>query len=82
MQLVIQPKICTLGTQCEWVAQGSTELSFPNTSTHDKQWELIPKPYDLEFNTLFTRPHEDKAGITAVTFHCSFYKMILKTLHH
>ena len=29
----------------------------PDTSTHDQQWELNPRPSDLKSNALSTWPH-------------------------
>ena len=48
-------------TQYDWVAQGSMELrSLLDASTHDMQWELNPRPFDLESKALSIRPNAHK----------------------
>ena len=37
--------------------------SLLDASTHDQQWESNPRPLDLEFNAISTRPHAPRLDL-------------------
>ena len=60
--------------------------SVPDMSTHEKQWELNPRPFDLESNALSTLPHAPKWFQKRKSTDCIHFLLqlvsVVKTMFH
>ena len=78
-----------LSTRCQLLLSKQRQngvRSLPNTSTHDQQWELSPRTFDLQFNALSIRSHalsyiqeklstpEDECSVVHAKCACQYWK--------